>query len=261
MKRLIFTLGIVIFFQFLLIGQNNHTYGPVRDQHWADVQDPNGGDHFVGRNSNGQGITYYNFVNWQWTYNNIPNATNLTSINIKFKAQYEDYSSHAFHFTLHYIESNWSGIDLSYYFNQVGYNNNRKVFEDNVSSDAGGVLTYNKTITSGALFDSVQAAITRGRYFVTLAFRSEDGTSPWWELYPYDGNVTQSDSPSIDLTLNFTTINQNYQLVNNIESSENYGTLKYFNNSNSTFGADSSGMIVGLDPNCNYSIRTNELPF
>ena len=141
------------------------------------------------------------------------------------------------------------------------HNNNRKVFDGAAPSNSNGLALCNFVITGGALFDSIKTAINSGRNYITLAFRSEDGSSPWWALSPYGGNPAYSSSPAIELTLKYKANLQSYQFVNKIESSENSDSLVVKNIDKSTSNKISSGTTLALTLNTNYSATTNLLPF
>lgn len=224
-----FFIFLLFFFCIIFIyPQDTHTYGPVRDQNWytkAQGTSPLQGDHSIGVNAGGPIINYICFVNWQWNNNDIPQEATLTSINIKFNAVRVNYVQSNLHFTLHWIESDWDNINIDYYSNQVQYNNNRKVYEDNRTSNSSGHVSYDATITSGDLFNHINNAITNPDYYMTLAIRSEDGDAPWWDIYPIDGDQSQSDQPSIDITFNFTTPTQTFTFYNKFGSNESYGDL------------------------------------
>lgn len=264
MKNVLMAILLAILFQVYSHGQSYYTYGPTREQNWT-TQQGGGigpvGDHLIGGNAGGPIVTYICFVNWQWTYNNIPTEAIIDTVCIKFQAKYGNTTTKNLNFTIHYIESNWTDIDISYYYNQVKYNDNRKVFNDNVSSNSNGLVLYEKVVTSGALFDSIKTAINTGRYYITLALRSEDNSHPWWTLSPYGGPTWQTNVPTIDLTIKYKTNPQNYQFLNKIENTENSDSIIVTNLENLTTAKISSGTTLGLRLNTNYSAITNLLPF
>ncbi|MGE5401209.1 MAG: hypothetical protein ACM3S2_12460, partial [Ignavibacteriales bacterium] len=263
-----------LFFTFLLLhstfyGQNSYTYGPIRETHFGTSQGntpENWNVHYVGQQIP---VEYICFVNWQWNSSSITKFSRLTSINLKFKAaDQKAIERPTFPFSIHKVETNWDASisDWNYYYSQIFYNGNRKVYSD-VINNINGVLDFNKTITSGPLFDAIQAAITSGNNYITLAFKSDEKTAPapYWIIYPYDATMNESyygsNNPSIDLTLNFTSIPQNYQFVNNIEGTETSGMLNVKDNIAGTSSSITSGSVLGLDPMLNFTARTNELPF
>ncbi len=255
-----FLIFLFLFFTFFnLYPEEQHSYGPVKDQNWytyAYSASSGSGPHYIGDNAGGGlVVTYICFVNWQWDEMNIPNEATLTSINIKFKAQTNNYSQRNFDFTLHWIDEDWSTVDFDTYAHDIYNNDNRKVFGDSKNSNASGNVSYEKTVTNGKWFDDVKNAITNSNHYMTLAIRSESGEYPFWEIYGYDGSPT--NTPSIGITFNFTTPTPNYTFFNKFGSNESYGDLVLNNDYQNPFPSGTTKHPVwGLN-----TVRTDELPF
>ncbi len=188
-----FLISLFLFFTSLnLYPQVQHSYGPVKDQNWytyAYSASSGSGPHYIGDNAGGgEVVTYICLVNWQWNEMNIPNEATLTSINIKFRAQTNNYSQRNLDFTLHWIPEDWSStIDFDTYAHDIHYNNNRLVFEDGQNSNTSGYVSYEQTVTSGNWFNAIQEAITNSNHYMTLAVRDENEGYPFWTIYGYDG--------------------------------------------------------------------------
>ena len=257
-----FLILLFLFFTFFnLYPQEQHSYGPVKDQNWytyAFSASSGSGPHYIGDNAGGGAVvTYICFVNWQWNEMNIPNEATLTSINIKFRAQTNNYSQRNLDFTLHWIDEDWSPtINLDTYVHDIYYNNNRLVFEDGQNSNASGYVSYEQTVTSGDWFNAIQEAITNSNHYMTLAVRDENEGYPFWTIYGYDGSST--NSPSIGITFNYTTPTQNYTFFNKFENTENYGNLVFNNDYQNPFP---SGTTKHPSWRSSNTIRTDELPF
>ncbi|MGE5458092.1 MAG: hypothetical protein ACM3RX_07040, partial [Methanococcaceae archaeon] len=130
---LTFLLFTLLILQSTYYGQNNYTYGPIRESNFFTSQGNvgiyPGTDHYIGQNAGGPIVEYICFVNWQWNSNNITQFSKLTSINLKFKAEDKKYIDRAtLPFSIHKVEANWNdNVDWSYYHDQIIYNTNRKV--------------------------------------------------------------------------------------------------------------------------------------
>ncbi|MCU7490624.1 MAG: hypothetical protein ACM3UR_07965 [Bacteroidota bacterium] len=73
--NLAFLLFTLLIFQSTFFGQNNYTYGPVKENQWQTSQGPvgygPGDEHYIGANAGGSVVVYILFVNWQWNSSNI----------------------------------------------------------------------------------------------------------------------------------------------------------------------------------------------
>ncbi len=251
----------LFFISFSLYPQDQHTYGPVREQDWGTYwllpksSPEGGGEHYIGVNAGPPVVKYICFLNWQWNNQNIPSEATLTSIDIAFKARSMTYAQRNLPFTFHWIESNWENIDINYYTTQVTYNDDRKIFEDNVVSNSSGYVTYTATVTGADFLAKIQTAITNVDNSITLAMRSEDGSAPWWRIYPMDNG--SSTSPSIDITFHYTTQTQNFTFYNKIGSNESYGALVLDNDYQHPFPSGTTKHPAWGS----HTIRTDELPF
>lgn len=254
--------GYILFFCVILIhlitfSQNNHSYGPEFEQNWSSI--PSGMEHFVGVNAAGPIVEYVCFVNWQWNEDVFTQHLSVESVVLRFRAEYENNVSKIFNFTLHSVEDPWESIDVLFYQNEIVHNDNRKIFQDNIQSNSNGVALYEKTITNQDLLNYIESRI-KSENELTMVFRSEDELDPWWNLRSYDGSSGYYD-PAVELTINYSTIPQNYQFVNKIELSEDYGSIVLKNNENLQVNTINSGDDINLDPAIIYSVRTYELPF
>ncbi len=257
---------MVIFFQISTLGQqDNHTYGPVYENYYADWIKGSGdpyfwtNDHQVGIVSQGENYEVRNIDTWQWNYNDIPTIATITSVVITFKGHhytpYED-----FHFNFHNIPypGEQSGIN---FFNE--FTSDNIIYDKTLTHDANGYVYFSHTFLpndGSGVCGALSSAVQSGQYFFTLGI-NEVGTalSPPWSITDNDGGGV--DGQAISLTINYTTSYQDYKFVNNIEGTENYGMLTVKDNTKGVTNSISSGTPLGLSWNDDITARTNELPF
>ena len=179
MKKILAVL--CIFLPVLIQAQEAHVYDTVKATNfdtWIQVNYGNPQDYGTSLgNQIGIGLPgpeeFRTINDWEWAYNDIPTQATVTSVEIKFKAS--DGRSDNFNFTLHSIGYKLGTTGVNF-FNQCNAG-------DQVDSVSLTVQQYNynyfdKIYTTGPLRDSVQAAVTSGRYYFTLGIKSTGSDIP-----------------------------------------------------------------------------------
>ncbi len=249
MKTLIHLFLTFLFLLPTLNAQEQHHYGPVKENNFITVFRDNGstGGHLVGKTAGGFPIRNFNF--WTWDYNDIPTEAELTNVNIKFKA-YRN-TTEAFNFGLYAIPIDWEWPQT--WFSLLN-NDDYLVYNGSITL-VNGIAIVDVTFIEGPFFNSVRDAIQSGENYLTFGIKQYPETGGQWSIYGYDG--TSGMYPCIDLTINFTTPDNYYTFKNKIQTSENFGSLIL---NSETLTPITSGDSVFVPWGAN-SIRTSELPF
>ncbi|HTR81404.1 MAG TPA: hypothetical protein VMM58_07215, partial [Bacteroidota bacterium] len=261
MKKVIFMLGFLL--PIFLQAQEAHVYGPVMDTNYnawrqTGTQTPvNLGTSYghdvgmeISENWEFRTISY-----WAWNYSDIPVQATVTSVRIKFRAHNPDGDN--FEFSFHNISHmyNESGVN---FFNQCVSTN--QIDDVTLTADQNKYYYFDKTYTRGdPLFTAVSDAITSGNYYFTLGIKEIGSSMPpdYYQLLPYDGG-DDNTVPVVDLTINYTTPDQYYQLSNVIQSTTNYGHLIA---NNDTINQIASGTQKFFSWGTTNNVRSAELPF
>lgn len=269
MKKCLF---VFIFFiaAFILHAQDQHTYGPVKENGFSDwIEYTSNGSSGDWDNGHKVGIWYAsdigkwdetrNIDSWQWTYNDIPTIATVTSVRIRFRAIFSNYTAQGFEFSLHKLK----GSDSVNLYN--AFNSSNQVFKTTtaIPQQQNGYIYFDSTFYAGtALCDSINNSVKSGLYYFILGIKIEGNSIPdgWWQIMDYSGHGYDGN-PAIDLTINYSTPLQNYQFVNNIENTGNYDSLIIKDNTKGFSNRISSGTSLGLSWNDSISARTNVLPF
>ncbi|MHB1050655.1 MAG: T9SS type A sorting domain-containing protein [Bacteroidota bacterium] len=250
----------------ILSAQESHTYSH-RENQWETWLKPDGGspfksssiwDHNVGLASlSGGGSGELRSINyWTWTYDDIPTEANIQSVNIKFKTWYS--TSTDFVFSIHAIPYKKDESGINFY---LECDDDSKVDVATISNVSGYYIVDRSFGIGDALLDSIQAAVSSGRYYFTLGIKwANPNYMPlyYWTLYSIDGGFS-SNIPVIDLTINYTTQDQYYTFVNNIEGTQNYGNLIVDNDRQNPIASNSTP--INFSFNTSHLVRTDELPF
>ena len=213
MKTLIHLFLTFLFLLPTLNAQEQHHYGPVKENNFITVFRDNGSTagHLVGKTAGGFPIRNFNF--WTWDYNDIPTEAELTNVNIKFKA-YRN-TTEAFNFGLYAVPIEWEWPQT--WFSLLN-NDDYLVYNGSITL-VNGIAIVDVTFIEGPFFNSVRDAIQSGENYLTFGIKQYPETGGQWSIYGYDG--TSGMYPCIDLTINFTTPDNYYTFKNKIQTSEN----------------------------------------
>jgi hypothetical protein len=258
MKSFLFSTLFFLSFSILGLCQEQHTYGPVKENNFTSQYifegNVNGFEHhYVGVNAGSQGVVVYrNFNFWEWTSDNIPTRATLQSVNIKFRAH--RFGTENFEFSIHNLNMPYNS--QTDYYNMI--NGSSNIIYQTSLTPINDYVFFNQTFTSGDFFNAVAAAITSGNYFFSLGIRlnPESSPTPWWTISPFNGGST--NDLSLDLTITYTTPDQYYTLINQIQNTQNQGHLIFNNDIEHPVP---SGTPVFASWGSNDSVRTDELPF
>ena len=164
-----------------------------------------------------------------------------------------------FQFALNNINHNSGDNNFDYY---DAFTPSDQLYTESIAPSSDGYAYFDMTFTSGPVVTAVNSAVQSGQNFLAIGIQVVGSSIPDAvdEIDDYSGNGDQS-SPGVELTIGYTTPIQNFQLANEIEGTDNYGSLTIRDNTKNTTSSVSSGTVVGLTLNDTCISTTNELPF